>query len=63
MAVRRLLMDESELAILLVIVVEKFWSSPRAAANSFNVFNASGELSTSAATALLRLVSTYVFDA
>ena len=51
-------MDESELAILLVIVVEKFASSPSAAASSFNVSNAAGELFTSAATALLMLVST-----
>ena len=36
-------------AILLVTVVEKFASSPNAAANSFNVFNAEGELSTNAA--------------
>ena len=35
------------------IVVEKLASSPRAAANSFNVSNASGALSTKFATAVL----------
>jgi hypothetical protein len=34
----------------LVIVVEKFLSSPRAAANSFKVFKVSGALSTNPAT-------------
>ena len=39
-----------------LIVVEKFWSSPIAAANSFKVFNVSGAASTSEETEL----STYV---
>ena len=43
-------------AILFVIVVAKLASSPRAAANSFKVFNVSGALSTRAAT----LLSVYV---
>ena len=39
-------------AILFVTVVEKFASSPRAAANSFNVFSVPGAESTKAATSV-----------
>ena len=42
--------------ILVAVVVAKFASSPRAAANSFNVSNAAGALSTTFATC----ASTYV---
>ena len=43
--------------ILVVIVVLKFASSPKAAANSFNVFKAAGEESTTKATLASALAS------